>query len=240
MMKGKRNVGFVIEFPADVEGDADMFSFWKTEMWKSFRSTAGMFTTSFNQGAVGHQATRPTTIGTTYPMLRELDGDFSEGNSSIPTSLLNRTSWRAWSTELETITARAILDYVPSPIVEEEESIKCGARLSKLTKDQREAWKRHLLNDHQPYRADCAVCLNAQATGYQHRRRKLAPAICLSLGPCGSIQGKGSGIWTSMTTSTLWLLLTAAPRSTWMQRALKELQKEFSMEEYVPSEEEGA
>ncbi|OLP98027.1 Retrovirus-related Pol polyprotein from transposon TNT 1-94 [Symbiodinium microadriaticum] len=238
MMKGKRNVGFVIEFPADVEGDADMFSFWKTEMWKSFRSTAGMFTTSFNQGAVGHQATRPTTIGTTYPMLRELDGDFSEGNSSIPTSLLNRTSWRAWSTELETITARAILDYVPSPIVEEEESIKCGARLSKLTKDQREAWKRHLLNDHQPYRADCAVCLNAQATGYQHRRRKLPQLYALAVDLAGPYKVKGR----DMDFDDYKYIMVAAyrcPKEYLDAKALKELEKEFSMEEYEPSEPEG-
>ena len=40
----------------------------------------------------------------------------------------------------------------------------------KLAKEQRELWKKHLEADHVPYRADCAVCVEAQATGRPHRR----------------------------------------------------------------------
>ena len=55
MMKGQKNVGFAMEFPADVfpmreEEEERYLSFWKTEMWKSFRSLSGMSKATFNQG----------------------------------------------------------------------------------------------------------------------------------------------------------------------------------------------
>ena len=238
MLKGKRNVGFVVEFPADIEGEPDLLSFWKTEMWKSFRSTAGMSTVSFYQGVVAHQASRPTTLGTTYPLLKELDGDFSDNDAYVPPSLLSRSSLRKWSKGMETMVAQAIIDYVPSPMVEEEEAIKCGAKLSKLTKDQRDAWTLHLLNDHQPYRADCSICLNAQATGYQHRRHKQPQLYALALDLAGPYKVKGR----DMDFDDYKYIMVAAyrcPEEYLDERALKELQKEFSMEEYVPSEGEG-
>ena len=79
MTKGQRNVGHVIEFPADeaspMEGTNEWLSFGKTEMWKSFKSISGMTMVTFNQGAYGHQAIRPTTLATTYPMISYAEGD---------------------------------------------------------------------------------------------------------------------------------------------------------------------
>ncbi|CAE7301732.1 RE1 [Symbiodinium sp. CCMP2592] len=242
MMKSKRNVGFALEFPADVvpmrEEEKDYLSFWKTEMWKSFKSVSGMAKATFNQGAVGHQALRPTTIATNYPEVLELDGDFDFGSHCVPTSLLDRASLRRWSLQLELMVARAAVNYVPSPETEEEEAINCGARMSKLTKDQKDAWTLHLLNDHQPYRADCSVCLNAQATGYQHRRRKQPQLYALALDLAGPYKVKGR----DMDFDDYKYIMVAAykcPKEYLDAKTLEAMEKEFSVDEYEPSDGEG-
>ncbi|CAE7383374.1 RE1, partial [Symbiodinium sp. KB8] len=82
-------------------------------------------------------------------------------------------------------------DFHSGTWVEEEELVNVDAKLSKLTKEQRELWKKHLLNDHQPYRADCSVCINAQASGYQHRRRRHHHLYTVALDVAGPFKTKG-------------------------------------------------
>ena len=66
---GKGNVGFLLEQPAEKErhrrDDPVCASLWSTEMWKSFKSVSGMEMASIYMGAIGHKATRPTTIAQT-------------------------------------------------------------------------------------------------------------------------------------------------------------------------------
>ena len=242
MIKGKRNVGFVVDFLGDnfsPSGDHDEpFSFWSTEMWKSFRLLTGMKTISFNQGAYGHRAERPTVMGTTYPMLNELNGEFDCGSDSVPQSLLPRSALRKWSEEFKWIVACAAMDYVPAPMAEEEEMIKCGARLSKLTKDEKEAWRQHLLQDHLPYRADCSVCLNAQATGYQYRRRRHPQLYSLALDLAGPFKVLGR----DMECDDYKYIMVAAykcPKEYMDAKAHDEVVKELGLHEYELSEAEG-
>ena len=243
MIKGRRNVGFVMEFPADesspLEGSQEWLSFWKTEMWKSFKSISGMTMATFNQGAYGHQAMRPTTLATTYPMLKEIDGDFGFSDNCVPASLLSRKTMRSWSNDFKRAVACAMLDYVPSRTDVEEEMSNCGAKLSKLTKDQRAAWTQHLLQDHQPYRSDCAVCLNAQATGYQHRRRKHPQLYTLALDLAGPFKVAGR----DMDFDDYKYIMVAAyrcPKEYIDEKSHDEMVKEFGMDDYEPSDcEEG-
>ncbi|CAE7708795.1 unnamed protein product [Symbiodinium sp. CCMP2592] len=241
MTKARRNVGFALEFPADVvpmrEEEKDYLSFWKTEMWKSFRSVSGITTATFNQGALGHPAVRPTTTAATYPEVLELDGDFDYDDGCLPTSLLNREALRKWSPYFEALMAKSIVNYVPQSAMDEEEAVSCGARLSKLTKEQRDAWMLHLLNDHQPYRADCSVCLNAQATGYQHRRRKQPQLYALALDLAGPYKVRGR----DMDFDDYKYIMVAAykcPKEYMDAKALEAVEKEFSMDEYEPSDAE--
>lgn len=94
--------------------------------------------------------------------------DFDDG--CVPPSLLRKEEIRKWPTKFKSIVREAIGDGMDGSFVEEEEMIESEAKVSKLTKEQKADWKQHLLNDHLPYRSDCAVCINAQAYGYQHRR----------------------------------------------------------------------
>ena len=237
MLKGKRNVGFLVEYPEGlnekVEDGGNAMVFWTTEMWKSFRSLTGMTMVSFNQGAFGHRSRRPTTIGTTYPMLKEIDGEVDCGNEWIPPSLLPRRTLRAWSEEFKWMVALAAVDCVPAPMAEERELEDCGARLGKLTKDERLAWKQHLLQDHQPYRSDCSICMNAQATGYQHRRRKHPQLYSLAMDLAGPFKVHGR----DMDFDDYKYLMVAAyrcPKEYLDEKAHAEMVKELGMEEYVP------
>ena len=98
---------------------------------------------------------------------------------------------KSWSQQFKHLLMEGIADFHTGTWVEEEELVAMGAKLSKLTKDQREQWKKHLLNDHQPYRADCSVCINAQASGYQHRRRRHPHLYTVALDVAGPFKTKG-------------------------------------------------
>ena len=184
----------MMELPADVEkneSDPGHASIWQTELWKAFKGVTGMRMVSFNMGDYGHRAKRPTTAATNYPLLYGL-GDASPSTGVyIPSSLLSKKEMGRWPRHLKDLVLQAIEEGLDGSFAEEEELMKAGLRVSKLTKDQKMEWKQHLLNDHQPYRTDCAVCINAQAYGYQHRRRKMPGLYTVALDLAGPFKQKG-------------------------------------------------
>ncbi|CAE7219459.1 unnamed protein product [Symbiodinium sp. KB8] len=232
---GKRNVGFLMEMPADAEYlrrdvtyDA---SVWKTEMWKNFSSVSGIKEISFYMGTYGHKASRPTTMATTYPALIQLEPKGLERIKRTPSTLLDPKEMRRWSIPFKEIVAEAIADYHSGCWSEEEEIVKAGAQLNKLTRELREAWHRRLMNDHQPYRADCSVCINAQATGYQHRRRLHPTMYTMALDLAGPFKQKGR----DMDHDDYKYIMVAAyrcPKEYMNEKALAEL----DMDLYVPDE----
>ncbi|CAE7389506.1 GIP [Symbiodinium sp. CCMP2592] len=168
MIKGPGDVGFAMCFPADEmvirSADSPRASFWQSELWRSFRSVTSMKKTSFNMGAYGHRSQNPLSIATNYQDLISLNGVYDYDQSCVPPSLLSQEEMNTWSNGFKTLVAKAILsDYheFANLYSENDSCVKIG----KLTKEQEDQWRNHLLNDHQPYRADCSVCINAQATG---------------------------------------------------------------------------
>ena len=161
-------------------------------------------------GAYGHKAKRQTTAATNYPGIIEMNGNFDFADGCVPPSLLKYSELRKWLREFKAILADNILNHCKSAAVSEEERTDLDVKMSKLTREQKREWNNHIHNDHQPYRPDCFVCINAHATGYQHKRRKLPGMyVCFGSGP-GRPSRSEAGTWTSMTTSTLWSLLTDA------------------------------
>ena len=234
-MNGKRDVGFLMDFPADVEylrkGVTYDASVWNTEMWKNFSSISGIKTVSFYMGTYGHRADRPTTLATTYPSLVQIEHKETCRIKRMPSSLLGLKEMRAWSRPFKEMVAEAVVDYHAGRWCDEEEMVKAGAKLHKLTKEQREAWHRHLLNDHQPYRADCSVCINAQATGYQHRRRVHPTMYTMALDLAGPFRQKGR----DMDHDDYKYIMVAAyrcPKEYMNEKALQEL----DMDLYVPDD----
>ena len=224
-----------MEMPADAEYlrrdvtyDA---SVWKTEMWKNFSSVSGIKEISFYMGTYGHKASRPTTMATTYPALIQLEPKGLERIKRTPSTLLDPKEMRRWSIPFKEIVAEAIADYHSGCWSEEEEIVKAGAQLNKLTRELREAWHRRLMNDHQPYRADCSVCINAQATGYQHRRRLHPTMYTMALDLAGPFKQKGR----DMDHDDYKYIMVAAyrcPKEYMNEKALAEL----DMDLYVPDE----
>eukprot|EP00439_Symbiodinium_sp_Y106_P017689 s4409_g2.t1 len=232
-------VGFILDFPSDEErlrGDDPLrASLWNTELWNSFRSIAGMGKVSFYVGAYGHRAKRPTTMATTYPSILQIDKNYDFHDDCVPPSLLSYKEMRSWPRTFRCLIAEAVMDYNTGRSGDEREMVDQGVKLGKLTKEQREAWQRHLLNDHQPYRADRAVCINAQATGYQHRRRRHPSMYTVALDLAGPFKQKGR----DMEHEDYKYIMVAAyrcPKEYLSEKALAYLDSEL----YVPDEPEEA
>ncbi|CAE7441104.1 RE1 [Symbiodinium sp. CCMP2592] len=239
MIKGPGDVGFAMCFPADEmvirSGDSPRASFWESELWRSFRSITSMKKTSFNMGAYGHRSQNPLSIATNYQDLINLNGVYDYDQSCVPPSLLSQEEMNTWSNGFKALVGQAILsDYheVANLYSEKDNGVKIG----KLTKEQEDQWRNHLLNDHQPYRADCSVCINAQATGYQHRRRSNPSMYTLALDLAGPFKQSGR----DMDHEDYKYILVAAyrcPRNYLSAKALGEVEREL----YVPDDpEEGA
>ena len=54
-----------------------------------------------------------------------------------------------------------------------------------------DAWRRHTLNNHQPFRRDCALCLRNGGVGRQHRATPNPRAYVLSVDVAGPLRRKG-------------------------------------------------
>ncbi|OLP85824.1 hypothetical protein AK812_SmicGene33144 [Symbiodinium microadriaticum] len=234
-LSGKGNVGFLMEQPAFNEDlddpDPGTASLWSTEMWRSFSSIMGIGKVSLYMGAMGHKGKRPTTVATNYARLRQLDGLYRHTDGALPRSLMDNKEMHEWSMGFQDTVARAIWESLGGTAIDEEELEALDVKLSKLTAEQKEAWKRHLLNDHQPYRSDCSVCINAQATGYQHRRRLHPTMFTVAMDLAGPFKQKGR----DMDHDDYKYLMVAAyrcPKEYMSSKAISELNAEV----YVPDE----
>ena len=122
---------------------------------------------TFDQGALGHMAKKPTTIGTNYKRLLSLDGRVATSIGLTSATALPSHQLARWAPGLRRRLAEAVCDgqcWLPG--VEELDKVIA----KKMSPGEREQWAVNLANDHQPYRPHCAVCLNAQGTGKPHRR----------------------------------------------------------------------
>ncbi|CAE7214179.1 RE1 [Symbiodinium sp. CCMP2456] len=236
-LSGKGNVGFLLEQPSDKErlrqDDPSMASLWKTELWKSFKSVSGMSLSSFYMGAMGHKGKRPTTVATNYARLCQLDGLYDFADNCVPRSLVDDKEMNTWSRGFKEIVAKAVSELHQCSMSEEEALDELGVKVSKLTKEQKEAWKRHLQQDHQPYRADCSICINARATGYQHRRRLHPSMFTVAIDLAGPFKQKGR----DMEHEDFRYLMVAAYRCPKAYMSSKGI-TDSDAEMYVPDEEE--
>ena len=188
-------VGFLLEHPADPdtymkdnsEGEGYP-SLWKMKMWERFRETFGMHFISYDQGALGHKAVKPTSNGTNYEALLDLDGMKANRAEMVPATMLPSDALARWAPGLRRRLVKAILGSQSLPI---PEGVMNEAMSKKMSADQRELWRQHLLADHQPYRPDCATCINAQATGRPHRKVARKRGFSLAVDLAGPFKHKG-------------------------------------------------
>ena len=115
MRRGRGEVGFLLDMPATNEsaesGDSLRASFWKSELRRSFKSISTMKMASFQMGVFGHRARRPTTIATSYPALRELEGVHEPVDGCLPSTLMDSRELRKWSGGFKALVAEAVVEY---------------------------------------------------------------------------------------------------------------------------------
>ena len=190
-----RFVGFFMEHPRDPatylrgnsngESEPDYPSLWRMELWTAFKTEFGMAVLTFDQGALGHRAMKPTSVGTNYATLLDLNGLKASGQK-IPATMLPAHELARWAPMLRQRLAQAVVGTPEGSTLLASQGSMC-----KLSATERELWRKHLEQDHQPYRADCAVCVNAQAVGRPHRRVPRPTAFTMAVDITGPFKHKG-------------------------------------------------
>ena len=96
-------------------------------------------------GAYGHKALRPTTLATNYPEVISVNDNYNFGSNCVPPSLLSKDELESWSNGFKEIVKGAIVElrqqYGPS----DDELTDLDAKISKLTRQQKEEWTQHLI-----------------------------------------------------------------------------------------------
>eukprot|EP00435_Cladocopium_sp_Y103_P069412 s890_g33.t1 len=140
-----RLVAFVKESPQDPEtyaptpeGQEPVPSFWAFEEWRHFMEAYGIEEVSFDQGPMGHERRKPTTVGTNLVWLKELEGVRGPGRVagshgvSVEERILASQKWASWAPGLKRALMVALKHWLEVP------------RVQRMTKEE---WKTHLLND---------------------------------------------------------------------------------------------
>ena len=236
-------VGFFLEHPMDpakfLEGDPEenlnkYVSWWRLEPWRKFKELFGMMEVSYEQGALGHPTPKPTTNGTNYVALRDLDGLKMPADARIRAPKLESYQLARWALGLKRRLTTAIVgSQVSSPLWLQDEEVQA----KKMSGEQRELWRKHLEADHVPYRADCSICVEAQATGRPHRKSKRHTGCSLSIDLAGPFRHQGRDLHHK---DYKYLMVAAyrKPRSLLQTINADALDKELEIMEPVPEEED--
>ena len=110
------------------------------------------------------------------------------------------SKWAAWAPQLVAYIQQSMLDWQPGEAHAKREDMLRSVKLQmlaaemdhegpvhaeysakKLKKGDAEAFKRHSLLGHRPWRADCTACLDAMAFSRPHRRMRKSRACALSI-----------------------------------------------------------
>lgn len=129
----------------------------------------------FDQGALGHQTRKPTTMITNIPEIMTLHGLTSSMQPcSVPDSVNARIAvskaLAAWAPGLKACCAAMIkrLSLEPPPAIRV------------VAPDDLEQWKLHVYNGHTPFRRDCQVCVQTMGRDKQHRQIGAPEPYCMN------------------------------------------------------------
>ncbi|CAE7231746.1 RE2 [Symbiodinium sp. CCMP2456] len=176
-----KEVAFLLEHPRDPRGYLqfgdplypDVVSFWRTSLWTEYALEAGFHSYSFDTAAFGKAYTRHTTIGTNL-QLKHLDGLRMKWHAGAADP--DRTPACVWPNEFYEHLVLALRDWGVIP------------RMVRMSADQ---WREHVRRGHLPFRPDCAVCVQAGATGRRHARIERPSAFVLSADLAGPVKVGG-------------------------------------------------
>ena len=149
-------VKFLMEQPAAPQHMPEVASFWRTEEWKIMKEHLNLDLVTFNQGAYGGMAVKPTSLA--------LNMEFMVPEDRGPPKAFLKTKHEVLSSEL----AR----WAPGMMREIARSITVNIQKRRVTMKAL-SWQEHLAQGHVPFRRDCAVCQRAAARDRPHRAQGL-------------------------------------------------------------------
>ena len=143
-------------------------SFWAWPETQEFVKTNGMGMAKFDQGPLGHERRKPTTIMTNVTEVLALHGRCGPGDvvgrsGSTEGRIKESASWAAWAPELKQAVKMGLQR------VNHEVMVEMRIKAARLPAKE-EQWRRHVENEHVPHRRDCRVCVEAAGRAGGHRR----------------------------------------------------------------------
>ena len=163
-----------------------------------------VLTISFNQGPMGHECRKPTTLAViSISELQQLQDVRGKGVGpkvqqgqpqptpraamTIRERIDNSKLWASWAPGLKAAIVeglrRWLFSYVPPREYGPQQKITLRA-LGDLALQQ---WKQHYMQDHLPARRDCSRCLRAQGRSRPHKRVEHSESFTLSLDLSGKL-----------------------------------------------------
>ena len=175
--------------PGDYRVDVpreNLVSLWRFRAWKAFALRYKMEMIHLDQGPLGHERRKPTTIATNLERLRELGEVAGSGqggeawSENLGKRIAQTKRWSAWAPGL----VQAFKEALRSHEEGRQEEIRALRPLSAAAMEQ---WKGHFACDHQPARRDCRTCVESQGRGRPHRRIQHPQAYTLSVDLSGRL-----------------------------------------------------
>ena len=198
----------------------DLPTVWSWPELRAFASRHKMFEASFHQGMLGHQKVKPTRmlLSSGYlwerlHMLKVPKGSLWKPSeaSTLGQRVKDSSSWAAWAPQLVAYIRQSMLEWQKGEDhakaedhmrgiklqqlladVGVESSAHDGFSMKRLKKEDAEAFRRHCLAGHKPWRADCTACLDSMAYSRPHRRMKKSRTCALSIDITGPFRTEGA------------------------------------------------
>ena len=163
--------------PLEREPTNGWASWWSFPEWVWFKDVYGIHVALFDQGKLGHPRPKPTTLATTSWFLYEAliaqfltdeeRQEFARGPCNVAGRIRTSAAWALWALGLITLVLQSWLKWGMEQGLWREVEERQGY-VAKMT--QEEQLKRHLQNDHVPFRKGCPVCVAAQGRQKSHWR----------------------------------------------------------------------
>ena len=165
-------------------------SFWNWREVQDMASRHEWASTSFDQGRLGHEKRKPTTmLHNVIPLHEALHGlrggpESERLPETAEESIQQSRTWSRWADGLVEMQKLTFRPYLESLVKERDDLQREGgssisesgsdeANLRKISigKMNAELWRRHIECNHTPFRRDCRICVEAMGADSPHRRR---------------------------------------------------------------------
>ena len=189
--------GFFMESPEDPkdyledEEEAKICpSFFNFKEVQQFVGKEGLIYFAFDQGQTGHRRRKPTGIVTNLPEMSQLAGLRGGGvttaiHGGLGERILASKSWAEWSPGLVAAVKESLKMYLDMLDAHGAE-VRSDPQLRKL---DMASWRKHVRQQHVPFRKDCRVCLESMGTSHPHRRsHNASSSFTMSLDLAGPYQ----------------------------------------------------